>query len=183
MSTSETATFELCKCPCGKGRIVKHITTQDNPWSSADIVYEIQCRACSAAWRLDYRRLVLKKSEIQYKNAQLAEKSEHKKLRTIVDELVNQYFTAFAAPSKKAELAEMERLDITTQSYSSFLKGKREGYKPSELCYGLRNPKWLKKLASNQGVEKKLSRLISSMSKAKKTSKIAYDQIVQKKIV
>jgi hypothetical protein len=43
MSTSETVDFELGPCPSGGGNIIQSITTQDNPWSSAQVSYSIDC--------------------------------------------------------------------------------------------------------------------------------------------
>jgi hypothetical protein len=41
MSTSETTHSAIGNCPCGNGKIIESYTTQDNPWSSADIGFSI----------------------------------------------------------------------------------------------------------------------------------------------
>jgi hypothetical protein len=46
MSTSETDEYKIGKCPCGNGDIIKSVTTQDNPWSGADIYYRVDCDKC-----------------------------------------------------------------------------------------------------------------------------------------
>lgn len=182
MSTSETTTFEVGVCPCGNGRIVKHITTQDNPWSSADIAYEIQCPKCSSEWRLEHRQLILRASEAPYKNARVKEHSEYEKLRVLVDGLVNGYFASFSAPSKKAELAEMQRLGISNHSYNSFLKEKRAGKPPAQLCFGLRNLPWLRRLDEQHGSKKQLSEMLAAWESAKKEGESAYGNIVRQPI-
>lgn len=69
MSTSETVEWTLGKCPCGLGEIVNEITTQDNPWSSADSNLFIRCERCASEWRIEHRHLVKKGSDSEYKAA------------------------------------------------------------------------------------------------------------------
>jgi hypothetical protein len=127
--------------------------------------------------------LVLKESEVPYNKARTAESGEYEKLRVVVESLVNQYFAVFSAPSKKAELAEMQRLGVSNQSYNAFLKEKRAGKTPAQLCCGLNNPKWLRELAAQYGVEKKFSALLLAWESAKKVSESAYVKIVRKPII
>jgi hypothetical protein len=54
MSTTDIGIVEEGPCPCGKGHIAKQVTTQDNPWSTADVCYSIECADCSGAWRLEH---------------------------------------------------------------------------------------------------------------------------------
>lgn len=149
MSTQETSTFDANQCPCGKGKILKHVTTQDNPWSGADISYELDCSVCHAEWALEPSgvALVWWPSYTASEAAREAWLQSTEPLRALVDGLVNRYFANFAAKSKKAELNEMLRLDIYTGNYRTFLKCKSEGKSPGEIAYGLRNREWLYSLA------------------------------------
>src|SRR5579859_4356481 len=121
MSTSETVDFELGPCPCGAGKLVKSITTQDNPWSSADISYSIACASCSQAWRIEGHGLVNVQSEAPYSAAYREERAKHAALNALCGPLVDSYFRVFAAKSKKAEHAEMARLGIYSGNCRNFL--------------------------------------------------------------
>ncbi len=156
MSTSETVTFAVGPCPCGAGRIAKHVTTQDNPWSGADICLTIECKVCASEWRLEHSHLVLGRSEIEYHAARKNEESAYKPLRSLVDSLINGYLTAFAAKSKKAELAEMTRLGVTNLPYAQYLKHRAEGKTPAQACHGLRNRPWLINLAGAPSLNNEL---------------------------
>ena len=163
MSTSETTTFDANRCPCGKGKIVKHVTTQDNPWSGADISYELKCQICSADWGLEPGgvALVSHSSWTASKVAQDAWFQTMEPLQALVRDFVDRYFASFAARSKKAEWEEMLRLDIYTGNYRGFLKSKSEGKSPGEIAYGLRNRGWLSSLARARERDPELKELIA----------------------
>jgi hypothetical protein len=147
MSTSETVEFPVGACPCGQGRIVRSITSQDNPWSGADIFHYIDCRQCAGIWRMEYGRFVDTRTEADYNTATQHERVCREKLHELIEALVNQYFADFGATTVKAEHAEMVRLGITSQNYRQYLKGKNEGFSPAQMCYALKNGEWLMGLA------------------------------------
>lgn len=182
MSTSETDIFTIGPCPCGAGTIAKHVTTQDNPWSGADIHFSIECKSCAAQWRLEHGHLVLRSSDAEYLAARKNEENAYKPLRILVDSLVEEYLSKFAAKSKKAELAEMTRLGITSLSYAQYRKHRSEGKTPAQACYGLRNPTWLTALAAEQSLDEKLSKLLSAYKAAQQATKNAATKIVRKNI-
>jgi hypothetical protein len=183
MSTSETIDFELGPCPCGVGKLVQSITTQDNPWSSADVGYLIDCPSCSRCWRIDGRRLVNVKSEAPYNAASREEGAKYAALRLLCDPLIESYFLAFAAKTKKAEHAEMVRLDIYSGGYRNFLTSKREKKRScSEIAYGLRNHGWLADLARQAGIGTEFARRLKELEDAKKRSSEAYKAIIRQPI-
>ncbi len=179
MSTSETYTQTVCECPCGKGSVVKHVTTQDNPWSSADISIELDCTSCAAEWRLEHQSLVLRSSETPYREAQDAEHKAYERLRELVDPLVDDYFARFAAKTKKAEWEEMQRLNIYSGSYRNFLDAKKTK-QPGQIAYGLRNEEWLRELAGESEVV--LNKLLKDRQEAKARTESARSQIVRRRI-
>jgi len=168
VSTSETVTLGANVCPCGKGRIVKHVTTQDNPWSSADISYELECPAClTVGWGLEGSGvfLVRKSTEAAAEAANEAWMQAGKPLHELIGSLVDVYFATFGAKSKKAEFEEAKRLDIYTGSYRNFLKGKSERKTTGQLCYGLRNRTWIASLADAKGCRQRLDSLIETFDR------------------
>lgn len=142
MSTSETATFDANVCPCGQGKVVKHVTTQDNPWSSADIAYALECERCHRqGWMLERGggALVLRSSEAPSSAAYDVWMRSSKQLHELVGKLVDDYFSRFAAKSKKAECGELHRLGIYAGNYRGYLKSRSGGETIGQISYGLRN--------------------------------------------
>jgi hypothetical protein len=180
MSTSETDDFDLGPCPCGAGRLVQSITTQDNPWSSADVSYSIDCPSCSRGSRIDGRKLVNVESEAPYNAAAREERTKYAELMQLCRPIVDSYFQAFAAKTKKAEHAEMVKLEIYSGSYRNFLKDKTERKACSEIAYPLRNPGWLSDLAKRAGVEGELDLRLKEFEDSKKRTSEAYKAIVRK---
>lgn len=180
MSTSETDDFELGPCPCGGGKLVQSITTQDNPWSSADVGYSIDCPSCSSGWRIDGRHLVNVKSEAPYNAASKEERAKRDALRQLCGPLVDSYFQSFGAKTKKAEHAEMVRLGIYPGSYRNFLTDKRQKKFCSEIAYGLRNHGWLADLARQVGLSDEFDRGLKELEGAKKQSSEAYMTIIRR---
>jgi hypothetical protein len=182
MSTSETVNFDIGNCPCGKGKIVKSVTTQDNPWSSADIRFSIECLSCDREWRIQNECLVNKRSEVPYAAAQQEERLKYDALRQFIDPLVDLYFLRFAAKTKKAEHAEMLRLGITTDSYQGFLKEKAKSKPYSEICFALRNREWLCDLARQSSLLETLTCVVSEYDDAKRRTSDAYGHIIRQSI-
>jgi hypothetical protein len=154
MSTSETTDFPVGECPCGNGKILNYVTTQDNPWSSADISYGIDCSRCAREWEItSYGTLTNRESERPYNEAYRVEREIATELHSLVDCLVDQYFQNLGAKTMIAELREMQRLGISSMNIAQFRKAVRAGRKPSERAYALRNLEWLSGLARAAGKE------------------------------
>lgn len=180
MSTSETTEYSVGLCPCGEGDIIKTITTQDNPWSSADISVRINCPKCSAEWSVFYNQLILRSSQQVSDKArqELLEIERH--LRSVAEPLFEEHFADFS--SKKAELAELHRLGITQETYRSYLDTRKT--KPSivHCCDPLRNIAWLRQLAEQGGRLRELDALLSKHQEARNTCEQASAAIVRHKI-
>lgn len=150
MSTSETVTFTANACPCGKGSILKHVTSQDNPWSSVDVSYELDCKSCASKWRMDYSGLVRVDSEAPYNAARDAHSKASKALRKVSATLVDGYFSAGQHRTKKAQWEAMRELKIYGDSYRNYLKRRSEGETPGEIALPLGNVSWLLSLAEKE---------------------------------
>jgi len=182
MSTSETVTFNSGLCPCGAGHIARHVTTQDNPWSSADISYSIECPDCSREWEIEYRTLVLRSSSADYAIASAAEKAALRPLQALANSIVERHFTGFSLPSKKAEHAKLEQLRLTSMSYRQYLEHVLNGGTVAAAATPLRNRRWLGDAAKEQGVEEQLDALVQAHSQAKETLENTSKQIIRKTI-
>lgn len=182
MSTSETVSFPLGPCPCGAGVVTHHVTTQDNPWSTADHAYTIDCKACSLEYRFDYGHLVRRSSEAAYRACREAEYRCYKDLQLIIEPLIEEYFVEFAAKTKKAEHAEIVRLNLSSNSYRGYLADRGKGKSLASTCGGLRNTSWLRNQAQLRGVEENLDVALSAFDAAKNATETAARQIERIKV-
>lgn len=182
MSTSETFTIDAGPCPCGNGRIAKHVTSQDNPWSSVDIHYSLECPTCSKNWQLRDRYIVQLSSEGSHNAARAKQSAVSASLKRLVNELVSDYFHKLSAKSKKAEHAEMTRLGITSLSYNGYLKHRRQGGTIEEAASGIANRAFLLAEAAAVGKKDALVALLSGYDCASKDVADAAAQIVRKRV-
>jgi hypothetical protein len=182
MSTSETFDSEIGACPCGKGQVIRSVTTQDNSWSGTDISYSIGCEACRSEWNIQHGSLVNSASEAPYKAAYTAQNARHQELEAMINPLVESYFENFAARTQKAEHAEMVRLGISNGGYRDYLKRRREGRAYYLCCFGFRNPTWLQSIADLAGVRSRLDACIQRFDEAKQASEVASRGIIRRRI-
>jgi hypothetical protein len=183
MSTSETVELPAGPCPCGAGHIMKSVTTQDNPWSGADIHYYVGCPKCSSKWMIEHEQLVDRATSLVYKNHKRESDKYWSQLRDLITPLVDKYFDAFAASTKKAELAEMQRLGIASMAYPAFLKEKKEGRTPSQMSYALRNMKWVRELVQGSEVEIQFNCLYDSYKAANDLASAASHKVVRRRML
>lgn len=181
MSTSETVEFDLGPCPCGKTQLVKIVTTQDNPWSSADISYELRCAPCSKSWRTSGASMTLVSSEAEFDHACDVRDNAFDAAMAVASEIVQKYFKAFAAPSKKAQHAEMVKLGITGLSYRLYLDALKGGKAPHQIASPLLNRQWLLMESAKQGLEDKLKPLLTAVDSAESAWSAASKKIIRKR--
>jgi len=181
MSTSETFTFDVSACPCNAGRVVKRVTSQDNPWSGVDVTFSIECPACASEWRIDRTMMVLRSSESAYHAALAADRAAREAVDALVQPLIEQFLTELSAPNKKALHTELTRLNLTTLSYRQFLEHIRKGKNASDAVTS-RNLGWLSSLADTHGVRDHFEKLSQTMKSTGQACTHARQQVVRKKI-
>lgn len=180
MSTSETTEHTVGLCPCGEGEIVKSITTQDNPWSSADISVRINCFKCSSEWRVLYNSLILRSSEQEATRAGQNAAAIEKQLIAVIEPLFDRHFAGIK--TKKAELAELHRLGISQDNYRAYLEARRIKPSIAQCCHPLRNTVWLRSIAEEGGVLGDLDTLLSDIREAKEVHEHALTSIVRRRL-
>lgn len=165
------------------GQISKRVVSQDNPWSTVDISYSINCPTCSGEWRIKNQSLVLRSSEKLHDAALTAEKAARYALHDLLQKIVNNYFADFSAPTKKAEHTELQRLDLTNMSYREYLEHKRKGGSSCTAAAPLQNRTWTQEAAKLLHVERSLEDLSEAYSQARQVSTHTRTQIVRKRIL
>ncbi|MER9740578.1 hypothetical protein [Mesorhizobium sp. M0187] len=183
MSTSETTEFAVMDCPCGRGKILRYITTQDNPWSSAHSSYGTNCGACSDDWEIsNYGTMTNRESERPYKAAYREEQDIVSLIHAATRDLIDQYFEEFASKPATVELREMQRLGVARLNIDQFRQARRQGSKPSENIHALRNLTWLTDLAHSAGREDEFGRLRADYEAAATKTKEAKNNVISRSI-
>jgi hypothetical protein len=184
MSTSDSVTLNKGPCPCGNGHIAQHVTTQDNPWSGADICYSIACDKCNDEWRLegDTCTAVLRASEVEYTVAMRNQHSAYLSFTKDSEQLIEDYFASYPAKNKKMEHAEMERLNLTSMNYRQYLAHRRNGDSIASCCHGQRNKEWLFQQAAAYGKQREIEDLFNLYETTKNTASDAARLIVRRRV-
>jgi hypothetical protein len=180
MSTSETIELLIGKCPCGRGQIMKSITTQDNPWSGADYHTFIQCAKCANEWRIEHNHLVKIGSDTEAKAAWDREMNCRIARNKMLSDLVEQYFVRLAAKTRKAEHAEMMRLGIASGSYRDFLKRRSEGRTRGQIANLHGNEGWISQIVREASKEAEFTRLKGALEQAETEREAAGRKIVRR---
>lgn len=182
MSTSETEIFDIGNCPCGGGKIVKSVTTQDNPWSGADVALFIRCAKCSSEWDVGYGRLTLISSAVPHQQAAAKEGALYSEIAAFAGNVFRREFEKNVLKTKKAQLAYFVENALTTMSYRQYLKHVGEGGRPWAACRWSNNVDWL--LAKCTSEERSgLSELLGRYDGARQETVVASKQIVTRKVV
>lgn len=182
MSTSETVDFEVDACPCGEGKIIKYVTTQDNPWSRAHISYGIGCPKCASEWRMEYHRssgFVNRASEKPYLDASKEEEAASKALHELVDPVVDAYFASRLPRPMTHELREMQGLGISRLNIEQYRQERRRDRKHSELTFALKNLDWLAKLIAKDGNSERFDSLRTDYERTRTAASDARDRVVR----
>ena len=132
MSKVEYDSWRESDCLCGEGQVTRHVSSTDYPFGGADISYSLDCVRCLRTWRLDGRTFVDRATEG-------AVNAAYEKLRPISDELrklasaaIDRHVAAAGLRTRKAELAELERLGLSAGNYRDYTKTRSNGHTPGQ---------------------------------------------------
>lgn len=179
VSTSETDVYEVGACPCGGGQISKTVVSQTNRWSTPQISYSIECKACSRDWRIERKFMVLRSSETESKRLSDSTRRAKTAINDLIRSIVVHHFSDFTAPTSKAEHAELLRLDLTNMSYRQYLDHKGKGGSICTAAIPLHNRAWLRAAAEQMNALKRLEELFEDDAKADHEQKLAAEKIVR----
>ena len=177
MSTSETVKFDVCDCPCGKGKIVKYVTTQDNRWSGADISQEIECDRCRSEWSLNYNTLTLRSSTAPYDQAMRRERALYEEIDAVASEIFQQQFELQNIRTKKDQLSYFTESGLTSMNYRQYLKHLSDGNPPWAACRWPRSIDWLLE-SCDTDKRATLNSLFCRYNKAREERELAAKQII-----
>jgi hypothetical protein len=166
LSTSETTEHNIGVCPCGDGHIVQEVTTQDNPWSSADIAYVVDCPKCRKLWSAGRSTLTSIPDEAERSRAYGVVREISDQIDALVEDEVNAYFADPRFKNMAQEQREMSHLGLVPRDIRNYRNGRNAGVKYSDLCRPINNPRWLRELLKPYGKVPELDRLVSAHAAA-----------------
>lgn len=183
MSTSEIDEYKLGICPCGKGAVMKTIVTQDNPWSSADVSYRIECNRCQGEWDLSRSgdRLTLRSSTIPADRAGRVLMAAQHDLDVYVRAPMAEYFAVKSFPTKKAEHAHLIELKIANGSYRTYLQDRKRST-IGNVGHPSRNPAFVSQLVATHGDQAHHGMLLGKVAEADAAYKTAAAEIVRQDV-
>jgi hypothetical protein len=183
MSTSETDEYTIGKCPCGKGEVIKTMVTQDNPWSSADISYRIECVQCRGAWELNRSgdQLTLLSSRIPSQQASTVQMSALRALNDYIRGLAAKYYATLHLKTKKAEHAFLVEKGIAVGSYRTYLEDRKRS--PMQgVGYLNKNQAFVNELIATYGDKAHHDALTTALADAEAAYKVAAAKIVRQAV-
>ncbi len=183
MSTSETDEYIIGKCPCGMGKVIKTVVTQDNPWSGADVSYDVDCRVCRADWDLSRSgdELTLRSSLVPSELAGSVLMRARQDLDEYIKDLASKYCTAQAFKTKKAEHVHLVGLGIFNGSYRAYLQDRKTS-PMHRVGYPSRNSAFVDNLIVTYGDKQRHVSLLKAITDAGAAYKIAASQIVRQRV-
>jgi hypothetical protein len=180
MSTSETISYNIGKCPCGKGNVVRTIVSQDNPWSSADVSNHIECSRCSSEWDLNHSgdRLTLRSSTIPSQLASKIRMEAGHDLDTYIRDLAAKYFEDQKFKTKKAEHEHLIQLGIASGSYRTYLQDRKRSPMHG-VGYPRKNEAFVEQVVTTYGDKTQFQALLSAVADADTAYMAASAKIVR----
>jgi hypothetical protein len=180
MSTSETDEYSIGKCPCGKGEVIKTMVTQDNPWSSADISYRIECGQCRGDWELNRLgdELTLRSSKIPAQQAGIVQTSARRGLDDYVRSLAAKHYATQAFKTKKAEHAYLVAQGIAIGSYRTYLED-RKRHPMHGIGYFNKSQVFVNELIETYGNKAQYDALVTALADSEAAYRVAAAKIVR----
>jgi hypothetical protein len=134
MSRTEHDSWKEADCLCGQGQITRHVVSTDYRFGGATVSFELDCAICARQWRLDGTTLVEIETDRIARSAWNAVMAAYREHSLLAAELVDGHIARSALKTKKAELAELNRLGFNAGNYASYTARRREGQSPGEVA-------------------------------------------------
>ncbi|CDZ53366.1 hypothetical protein [Neorhizobium galegae] len=148
MSTSEVFTNRKGPCPCGKGEILEHVDSPDNPWSRVSYSYAVSCPKCSKEWHTSDGRYLSNISDEQARRAAFQEYTAAvHEVEVLVEPLIDAYLDSLSLKSMAAEHRRLQMHLVMPMDIIAYRKQRNAGKTPSQIASPVRNPKWLLELS------------------------------------
>jgi hypothetical protein len=134
MSKVEHDSWRESGCLCGKGQVTRHVSSTDYPFGGADTSYSLDCPHCLRTWRLDGRMFVDRATEARVNVAYEKLRPVSAALRTLASAIIDRHMAGRGLRTRKAELAELERLGLSAGTYRSYAKARSNGQSPGQAA-------------------------------------------------
>jgi hypothetical protein len=131
MSRLEETTWPVGKCRCGLPTIIRHHFSMDHGYGSGTSHDQLECKVCSAEWRLDGHTLVHIESERKANASLLAAEGQISDLRSkmslIAMKVIGHVYMGRSFKNQSEEWQEAQRAGLfqgAVQEYKRVRRGK-----------------------------------------------------------
>ena len=142
MSTSEKWTDEYL-CLCGKGKILAHVDSPDNPWSGCRCNYEIVCATCSSEWVIDGKYLYNRASHDKSASLWTQHCDIGRKIaecgRTGIDEIIAD--RKYSTPKEEYEF--LKAMKLSDEGPIRYKRARLAGKSASSMCNARNSISWI----------------------------------------
>lgn len=134
MSRTEHDSWKEADCLCGQGQITRHVVSTDYVFGGATVTFALDCPTCARQWRLDGKTLVDIETDRVARAAWETVMAAYREYSVLAAELVDAHIARSMLKTKKAELAELNRLGFNAGTYAAYTAARREGRTPGEAA-------------------------------------------------
>jgi hypothetical protein len=143
MSTSEKFTRNFCPCPCGKGKILEHIDSPDNPWSKTHFSYELECPDCSKEWVLEETTLFNRLARSEMSKCWSEQRKIEGRLGSLGKRAIEDILAERNLESFKKEHRMLTEARVCREGPIRYARARKSGVVASEMCVPIGNIVWI----------------------------------------
>jgi len=179
MSKVEHDSWRESTCLCGEGQVTRHVSSTDYPFGGADTSYSLDCGRCLGKWRLDGRVFMDRETERAANAAYDKMRPINDELRALASAIIDRHIAGAGLRTRKAELAELERLGLSAGDYRAFTMARRNGHTPGQAANLYRGLGGLKSIAGADTSE--VERLVALGAQLKAEWEDAASKVIRKR--
>lgn len=176
MSTSEQWTSEYGPCPCGKGKILQHWDSPDNPWSRTIVTNELSCGECQKKWVLDGTRLHNREAYEDERRTSHAYYEASKQLDAICASAIDAILSTKALASPKDEYLLLKSAGVCFEGPIRYKRFRLKGRAASKMCRPTSNLAWVVDTLDDDSMKSRIISLRSEMDAYHKAGNAARDR-------
>ncbi len=163
MSTSEKWTNDYSPCPCGKGKILEHVDSPDNPWSRISYDYSLECKKCDIKYILGGKELKNRKGHEEADEYFRNFCDIEDELTEICKEAIDEILKSMHIHTPKIEYQTLVNANLCSEGPIRYPRLRKAGKRASDLCQPLANIDWIINKLPNTSKANKIAHMKAEM--------------------
>lgn len=161
MSTSEQWTHDLSRCPCGKGKILEHVDSPDNPWSKPSRIVKIACDVCAKKWEIDGMRLINRDANAESQRLWKLYCDAGRELEHLVRMAIDSILSTRKLALPKEEWKFLKEAGLCRVGPIRYKRMRLEGRSASAMCTAKHNIDWILEQIVGSGLREQINQIIA----------------------